>query len=98
MASDTMPAVVLKVTCGQVLNTTMNGVVVQIECNDAANASPKPWTPPEPPSGAGGTVAFAEIPRDVRLLDLGEVLASYREGMLDDRSEPLEPGATATVV
>jgi hypothetical protein len=94
MANGTTAAIVLKVACGQVLNTTINGVAVQIDCQGGGSA----WTPPDPPSGAGGVVAFAQIPANAQLLDLGAVVTAFRDDQLHQHAVTLGPDESATVV
>lgn len=92
----TVPAIVLKVQCGQVLNTTINGMPVQIECS--APPEEGGFKPPPPPSGAGGVVAYATMAVDTPLLDLDAVVAAAREERLSDEAIPLGDVEGATVL
>lgn len=92
----TVPAIVLKVQCGQVLNTTINGMPVQIECSEPPEEGG--FQPPRPPSGAGGVVAYATMRADTPVLDLDAVVAAAREERLSDEAMPLEDVERATVL
>lgn len=92
----TVPAIVLKVQCGQVLNTTINGMPVQIECSEPPEEGG--FKPPPPPSGAGGVVAYATMAIDTPVLDLDAVVVAAREERLSDRAIPLGDVEGATVL
>jgi hypothetical protein len=93
--SDTLVnSLVLKVRCGEVLNTTINGTVVQIECGSGGGT----FKIPPPPSASGGTVAYATMLPRGGLLDLNALTVAFRNNELDQHARPLAPNESATVV
>lgn len=98
-------AIVFRVTCGQVLNTVINGVAVQVECQASDVAKPPPesggdgdsW-PPKPVSGAGGVLGVTQLEPGTPLLDMDSLAAAFREGRLDDVVHPIGDEESAAFV
>jgi hypothetical protein len=107
--SSTATAIVLRVFCGEPLDTTVMGVPVRIECVDRPSASEpgpvrvtpgetaKGWKPPDLISGGGGVVGIVQIDTGPRL-DVDAVLESFRENRLQIDAAPLGPGGSASVL
>src|ERR1700728_221648 len=93
MPDTAVNSLVLKVKCGEVLNTTINGAVVQIECYSGSKIQI-----PNPPSASGGTVAYAMAPSEGRLLDLDALTRAFLNNELEQRARPLAANESATVV
>jgi hypothetical protein len=89
-----MTGLVLKIQCGQTLNTVISGVPVQIACEGSAAG----WTPPEPPSGGGGVVAFAEVDPTARRVDVDALVTAFRENRLDQAMRPLDESGSAALL
>jgi hypothetical protein len=98
MSDTSTTALVLKVKCGEPLDTEINGVVVRIECDEAkVEVSKGGFKFPPPPRVRAGTVAFASIPDLGPLLDVGRIATALRANELEDRATLLEESDPATV-
>lgn len=86
---------VLKVTCGTTLKTTINGQAVEIECEAPEDGG---FVFPDPPSGGGGVVAYARERTEGPYLNLSEVAERFAGGHLSAADlPPMAPGRDRAV-
>jgi hypothetical protein len=83
---ETSTTLVLTVQCGATLKTVINGQSVEIECTGDSEHG---WTPPAPPSGGGGVVAYIRAAHEGPSLDLNALAERYEAGQLSADDLPL---------
>ncbi len=82
----TTNTIVLTVQCGDTLKTVINGQPVEIECMGDSEGG---WTPPRPPHGGGGVLAYVRAASEGPSLDLSALAERYETDRLSADDLPL---------